>query len=74
VRLQSGVLAATEALVGMAYDANDTNLYRLEFVGHIEFLDIEKESVSANLAQPVRDLLDSEEPPSDLSLSSGNLR
>lgn len=58
VRLQSGVLAATEAMVGLAYDANDTNLYRLEFAGHIEFLDVEKESISANIVQSVRDLLD----------------
>jgi len=57
VRLLSGVLAATEALVGIAYDADDTNLYRLESVVHIEFLDIEKEGVTANLVQPVRDLL-----------------
>ncbi|KIM36507.1 hypothetical protein M413DRAFT_287801 [Hebeloma cylindrosporum] len=53
VQLKSGVLAATEGLIGLAYDANDTNLYRLEFAGHIEFLDItEKEGVSANLVQP----------------------
>ena len=58
MRLQSGVLAATEAMVGLAYDANDTNLYRLEFAGHIEFLDVEKESISANIVQSVRDLLD----------------
>jgi hypothetical protein len=57
VRLLSGVLAATEALVGIAYDADDTNLYRLESVSHIEFLDIEKEVVTANLVQLVRDLL-----------------
>jgi len=57
VRLLSGVLAATEALVGLAYDADDTNLYRLEYAGHIEFLDIEKEGIAANLVQPVRDLL-----------------
>ena len=59
VRLVSGVLAATEGLIGLAYDADDTNLYRLESVSHIEFLDIEKEGVTANLVQPVRDLLDS---------------
>jgi hypothetical protein len=52
VRLQSAVLAATEAMVGLAYDANDTNLYRLESVGHIEFLDVEKEGISANIVQP----------------------
>lgn len=58
MRFQSGVLAATEALVGLTYDANDTNLYRLAFVGHIEFLDVEKESIFANIVQPVRDLFD----------------
>jgi hypothetical protein len=57
VRLLSGVLAATEALVGVAYDADDTNLYRLESVSHIEFLDIEKEGVTADLVQSVRELL-----------------
>lgn len=57
--LQSGVLAATEARVGLVYDANDTNLYRLEFVGHIEFLDVEKEAISENIVQPVRDLFGS---------------
>ena len=70
MRLQSGILAATEALVGLGYDVNDTNLYRLEFVGHIEFLDVEKEGISANLVQPVRDLLDFfDESPSDLNVS-----
>ena len=59
MRLQSGVLAATEALVGLAYDANDTNLYRVEPVGHIEFLDVEKEGVPENLVQSVCHLLDS---------------
>ena len=58
MRFQSGVLAATEAMVGLAYDADDTNLYRLEFVGHSEFLDIEKEGISENIVQPVRDLFD----------------
>ena len=58
MRFQSGVLAATEAMIGLVYDANDTNLYRLELAGHIEFLDVEKESISANLVQPVRDLFD----------------
>ena len=57
VRFIGGVLAATEALVGIAYDADDTNLYRLESVSHFEFLDIEKEGVTTNLIQPVRDLL-----------------
>ena len=65
MRFQSGMLAATEGLIGLAYDTNDTNLYRHEFVGHIEFLpvDVEKskeekdgESVSAKniIIQPVR--------------------
>ena len=58
MRFQGGMLAATEALVGLIYDANDTNLYRLEIAGHIEFLDVEKESISANIVQPVRDLFD----------------
>jgi hypothetical protein len=59
VRLISGVLAATEGLIGLTYDADDHNLYRLESLVHIEFLEIEKEGVSANLLQPVRDLLHS---------------
>ena len=57
VHLQSVVLAATEALIGTAYDGDDTNLYRLESDRHIEFLDLEKGSIAANLVQPVRDLL-----------------
>ena len=59
VHLRSVVLAATEALVGTPYDGNDINLYRLESDRHIEFLDVEKESVSANLVQPLRDLFNS---------------
>jgi hypothetical protein len=57
VRLQSVVLAATEGLVGIAYGGNDTNLYYLGPSEHIEFLDVEKEDVPANLVQRVRDLL-----------------
>jgi hypothetical protein len=49
---------ATECLVAKAYGRTDHNLYRLEANGHIEFLDVEEESVPANLFQPVRDLLD----------------
>jgi hypothetical protein len=59
VCLQSVALAATEAMVGIAYGGNDNNLYRLDSSGHIEFLGTEKDGVAANLVQPVRDLLDS---------------
>ena len=54
--LRSGVLAAMEFMIGLVYDTNNTNLYCLEFAGHIEFLDVEKESISVNLIQSVRDL------------------
>jgi len=48
---------ATECVVAKAYGRNDHNLYRLEANGYIEFLDVEKEGVPANLFQPVRNLL-----------------
>ena len=40
--------------MGFGYDANDTNLYRLDSDGHIEFLDAEKGNSTENLFQPVR--------------------
>ena len=52
--LQSAIFGATEGEVGFGYDANDTNLYRLDSDGHIEFLDAEKGNPTENLFQPVR--------------------
>lgn len=40
--------------MGVGYDANDTNLYRLDSDEHIEFLDAEKGNSTENLFQPVR--------------------
>lgn len=52
--LQSAIFGATEGVVGVGYDANDTNLYRLDSDEHIEFLDAEKGNSTENLFQPVR--------------------
>jgi hypothetical protein len=54
VSLQSANFGATEGVVGFGYDANDTNLYRLDSDEHIEFLDAEKGNSTENLFQPVR--------------------
>lgn len=53
VNLQSVIYASTETVVGYGYDANDTNLYRLDSDEHIELLDTEKECAIENLCQPV---------------------
>ncbi|KJA15636.1 hypothetical protein HYPSUDRAFT_148846 [Hypholoma sublateritium FD-334 SS-4] len=52
VSLQSVMYASTETVVGHGYDANDTNLYRLDSAEHIELLDIEKDCAVENLCQP----------------------
>ena len=52
--LQSTIFGATEGVVGFGYDANDTNLYRLDSDEHIEFLDAEKRNSTENLLQAVR--------------------
>lgn len=44
-------------MVGYGYDANDTNLYRLDSDEHIELLDAEKGRATENLRQPVTALL-----------------
>ena len=54
VSLQSTIFSSTESMVGFGYDANDTNLYRLDSDEHIEFLDVEKGISTENLLQPVR--------------------
>ena len=54
VSLQSTIFSSTESMVGFGYDANDTNLYRLDSDEHIEFLDAEKGTSTENLLQPVR--------------------
>ncbi len=53
MNLQSVVYASTETVVGLGYDARDTNLYRLDSDEHIELLDTEKECAIENLCQPV---------------------
>jgi len=56
VLLRSLGYGATECRVGISYGGNDTNLYRLVPNTYIEFLDIEKENIPANLVQSVCDL------------------
>ena len=56
--LRSLRYGATECRVGFSYGGNDTNLYRLAPNAYIEFLDVEKENIPANLVQPVRVMLD----------------
>jgi hypothetical protein len=59
VLLRSLGYGAAECRVGFAYGSNDTNLYRLALSNsYIEFVDVEKENVPANLVQPVCVLLD----------------
>ena len=41
-------------MVGFGYDVNDHNLYRLDSSEHIELLDIDQESSTEKLCQPVR--------------------
>ena len=66
-------ITATESRIGVAY-GNDTNLYSLESSleanVHIEFLDVEKENVPANIVQPVRNFLSLTLPPPNSSLQS----
>ncbi|KAF8900298.1 GH3 auxin-responsive promoter [Gymnopilus junonius] len=52
VSLQSVIYSATECMVGFGYDANNTNLYRLDSNEHIELLDIDKARSPENLSQP----------------------
>lgn len=49
--------AATETTVGFGYNANDTNLYRLDSDEHIELLDVEDIQSLDNLLQPVSIIL-----------------
>ncbi|KDR82100.1 hypothetical protein GALMADRAFT_221985 [Galerina marginata CBS 339.88] len=52
VSLQCPRHGSTECRVGVGYGVDDTNLFCLNYHGHLELLDIEKQRAPQNLSQP----------------------